>query len=372
MRTHYEILGITRAATPAQVKTAYRKVVLQHHPDKSKAPESKAIFLAAQEAYKVLSDPMHRKSYDATLDLMAPPKEPKPKPPTPKPPAAKPAEPKPRPKPPEEVVKPKPTIPQRLQQLQNAFAQGRVADAERMANEILQDSPREAIPYAVLGDMARARGDLNEAARLYAFAAQFAPTNPAYQKRYEELLDRSRMDVTRGNVSLQASTAKISAPLVGAGVVFSAGSYLVFSNEAPMMGGARPLTTWTLGLVVMLFVSGIAVGTSMAMGNLLDRFQSTIVSAGGRTGPNLAIGIVSVFSFWLACGLYVVLGLRQKAFTVTTTRLFFGVGIAVAVLSMATGLSHNVSGWETLLWGGNVTSVGALCGWMISDAFRSD
>ena len=370
MRTHYETLGITRAATPAQVKSAYRKLVLQHHPDKSPAPESKVIFLAAQEAYKVLGDPMSRRSYDATLDLMAPPKEPtpKPKPPDPKPPAPRPQPPKPT----AEPVKPKPTIPQRLQQLQNAFAQGRVADAERMANAILEDSPREAIPYAVLGDMARARGDLNEAARLYAFAAQFAPANPSYQKRYEELLDRSRMEVTRGNVSLQASNAKISAPLVGAGVVFSAGSYLIFSNEAPMMGGARPLTTWTLGLVVMLFISGIAVGTSMAMGNLLDRFQSTVTTAGGHTGPNLAIGIVSVFSFWLACALYVALGLRQKAFTVTTTRLFMGVGIAVAVLSLATGLSRNVSGWETLLWGGNVTSIGALCGWMISDAFRSD
>ena len=64
-RDYYEILGISRDATEDDIKKAYRKLALKHHPDRN--PESKEAeekFKEASEAYQVLSDPQKRATYD--------------------------------------------------------------------------------------------------------------------------------------------------------------------------------------------------------------------------------------------------------------------------------------------------------------------
>src|SRR6476469_1101552 len=64
-RDYYDILGVSKTATPDEIKKAHRKLVRQHHPDvnkNNKASEEK--FKEAQEAYDVLSDPEKRKKYD--------------------------------------------------------------------------------------------------------------------------------------------------------------------------------------------------------------------------------------------------------------------------------------------------------------------
>lgn len=69
MKTHYETLGVSRDATQAQIKLAYRKLSKKHHPDVSGGnKESEKIFLAVTEAYKVLKDQASREAYDARLD----------------------------------------------------------------------------------------------------------------------------------------------------------------------------------------------------------------------------------------------------------------------------------------------------------------
>ena len=64
-RDYYEVLGIAREATPEEIKGAYRKAALKHHPDRNpgdrKAEES---FKEAAEAYAILSDPEKRGRYD--------------------------------------------------------------------------------------------------------------------------------------------------------------------------------------------------------------------------------------------------------------------------------------------------------------------
>ena len=61
---HYKVLGVARNATTGEIKSAYRKVVLVHHPDKSSSKQSAELFLKATEAYEVLGDSDRRRQYD--------------------------------------------------------------------------------------------------------------------------------------------------------------------------------------------------------------------------------------------------------------------------------------------------------------------
>jgi molecular chaperone DnaJ len=64
-RDYYDVLGVPRSADEAQLKQAYRKLALQHHPDRSPDdPEAEERFKEASEAYAVLSDPEKRRAYD--------------------------------------------------------------------------------------------------------------------------------------------------------------------------------------------------------------------------------------------------------------------------------------------------------------------
>jgi molecular chaperone DnaJ len=62
---YYEVLGVSKAASEDEIKTAYRKLAIKHHPDKNPgdhAAEEK--FRQATEAYEVLKDPQRRSQYD--------------------------------------------------------------------------------------------------------------------------------------------------------------------------------------------------------------------------------------------------------------------------------------------------------------------
>lgn len=64
MTDHYTTLGLSSAATLADVKKAFRQKASFWHPDKNAAPEAAARFRAVQEAYEVLSDADKRQAYD--------------------------------------------------------------------------------------------------------------------------------------------------------------------------------------------------------------------------------------------------------------------------------------------------------------------
>lgn len=63
-RDYYEILGVQKGAGKEEIKSAYRKLALQYHPDKNKDKAAESKFKEISEAYAVLSDDDKRKRYD--------------------------------------------------------------------------------------------------------------------------------------------------------------------------------------------------------------------------------------------------------------------------------------------------------------------
>lgn len=64
-RDYYEVLGVSRDADATALKSAYRKLAMNHHPDRNREdPEAAEKFKEASEAYAVLSDPEKRERYD--------------------------------------------------------------------------------------------------------------------------------------------------------------------------------------------------------------------------------------------------------------------------------------------------------------------
>lgn len=61
---YYSVLGISKTATPDDIKKAYRKLALQYHPDRNKAKEADQKFKDVTKAYEVLSDPQKKQTYD--------------------------------------------------------------------------------------------------------------------------------------------------------------------------------------------------------------------------------------------------------------------------------------------------------------------
>ena len=64
-RDYYEVLSVNRSASEQDLKSAYRKLAVKHHPDKNLGdPHAEEKFKEAAEAYAVLSDPEQRRRYD--------------------------------------------------------------------------------------------------------------------------------------------------------------------------------------------------------------------------------------------------------------------------------------------------------------------
>ena len=62
---YYDVLGVTRSATDAEIKRNYRKLAMKWHPDKNQnSPEAAEMFQNIGEAYDVLSDKEKKAIYD--------------------------------------------------------------------------------------------------------------------------------------------------------------------------------------------------------------------------------------------------------------------------------------------------------------------
>src|SRR2546423_13056181 len=71
-KDYYQVLGVAKNATPAEIKKAYRKLAQQHHPDTNAGnKESESRFKEISAAYEVLGDEEKRAAYDQVRDMAA-------------------------------------------------------------------------------------------------------------------------------------------------------------------------------------------------------------------------------------------------------------------------------------------------------------
>jgi len=68
MPTKYEILGVSRDASPEEIKRAYRALSLKWHPDRNTSPEAQSKSQEINDAYETLSDERRRQEYNMQLD----------------------------------------------------------------------------------------------------------------------------------------------------------------------------------------------------------------------------------------------------------------------------------------------------------------
>ena len=64
MRDPYDVLGVAKSASAAEIKSAFRKLAKKYHPDQSKEPRAKERFAEVGSAYEILGDDKKRKAFD--------------------------------------------------------------------------------------------------------------------------------------------------------------------------------------------------------------------------------------------------------------------------------------------------------------------
>jgi tetratricopeptide (TPR) repeat protein len=349
---HYDMLGVNRKATLDEIRRAYRRLALNIHPDRSSAPDAAERFTRLTQAYEVLRDPQARRQYDEDLSREEYRPQPQVKP-----------QPQPRAKPNKVAAARRATTPETAR-LAALFSRGKLDEAEALAERIIDNFPREALPYAILGDIARARGQMAKASKLYAYAVQMDPRNHAYQHRYEQLL------LSMGVTQVEAPSNPLGASVSAFVIALIACLYLVVAKEKPAFKDLPFISTWTVGCFVMLFLTGVATGVSLSLGRMLDRFSAVSVTALGKLSPTVALASVAIVNFWAAVVLYVALGVSQQSFNYSATRLIGASVAGLLVLTMGASLSPSIHPAQVFLWGGNVLYLGSVSGWMVGDALR--
>lgn len=363
MTNHYKTLGVEPTATEAEIRSAYRKLVLVHHPDRSKNPKSAEVFVRVREAYEVLSQPDSRRLHDQRLNQPAPaPDPPKHRPPKPKTASYRGWGDDPEPAAPQGPRISEVEIERDLEKLATLFSLGKMADAEALARTLNHKLPTLATPYAVLGDIARLQGKHEAAARLYAYAVQYSPGNKLFEQRHDEMLRILTPKPEARRINPWA------AQLFAWSIVLCCLAYVALSREKPMLPTVELVNTWTLGLVVMLFISGAVVGSALSMGGLLERFVSTTTSAMGGVTPAFYLGIMAIVNYWAAAALYIGTSLLNGSASVAVSRLVASVGGITFLATLTAGISTHVDAFQVLVWGGNVAYIGAVVGWMIADS----
>lgn len=358
MNDYYSILGLQPGADSSAIKVAFRKLAREFHPDRNPSQEAANRFLEIKEAYEVLSDPDRREVYDryriprresaATQGRTQPKGQ-----------GAH-----------NEVDQAKQEFFKHRRQIEEMLRlarAGRWGDASELARQIVSHK-NEAVAYAVLGDAARIEGDFEEAAKQYAFALQFDQTNEDYQRLHIAMLDalkRKKPGLARDPGEKNPAAFMVGLVVVGATIFYSS-----LSREPATFEPLGFVSTWGTSHVLMLAIAGLALGASLAASDLLDHFDLGGGAAGYRVHPGVMAAFLCLINFWLATGLYLLVGFSQRSFNTSVTRLIGFTGTTVLLFAWGRWSHGSEAAIQTALWGGGIIYLSSLFGWFAADAIR--
>ena len=377
---HYKVLGLTNKATPEEVKRRFRELARRWHPDVAKSDDASERFKAINEAYRVLSDPDRRASYDAEVELArmrnastaTPRAKDSARTSSTNPAAARAAE-------------RSATANRRASEnAARTYAIGRLLDDARLAmgrwrlNEaagccraVLELDRRNAGALEILGDIHRYRGHFEQALAYYTMAIQSDPTNARLRSKFEHLaaepVDHLRPSGTSAAMARQAAVMMVGVAVIG---------FLV------MLGGASagaegtiawPMWEWSVGILLGLPAAGFVAGLASAWSGYMRpaRTELLMPAPGARSRSAVPMGVIlimlSLVCFWISGVLYFLAASAQDALSRSITFAFFVCGAIVLLF----GLVSDINWMPTILLGGNLAFPAYIAGWSVGDGGRA-
>ncbi len=368
-RTHYEVLGVPRDATIAQIRRRYRQLVRHYHPDVATDKETAhRLFLQIKEAYEVLSDPIRRREYDASLAAEYPHSAT-----TTFRRNASPAS--------SRTAKTADPVEKLLKNARWSFIQRRFNEAAEYCRKALNIEPHNAAVFAMLGDIFRAQGKVNQAIKYYSYAIQFNPSDKETERKLDRLMDRKVRPQQAGTVSptvqavsgLNINLMTINFVWWGIAVFLMLLIWVNPGKPIPWLKLYIPyIQHWSWNLVLLLAASSAIVGMLLSLNGFLSHPDEELVfeTHGSKwsvvpTGPILLL--TSGFFFPAAAVFYIVVSLVQGSLSRSVVTVFLAV---VVIATAASVLYVPEARREVLLFGGNVSFWAMLFGWYIGALFK--
>jgi len=339
----YDILGLPYDAPPSQVRTRYRQLLRRSLPDIEPAQLFQdEWFLRVLKAYLVL-DSARRSDYTRLVRASrgAPVEIP-------------------------DLYTRLPRDEKLLLAAEAAAARRQYKASAELAKETLEQNPRSARAYALLGDILRVQGKYGESISMYNYAIQMDPDN----RRYWELMEETTAlrEGRRAPRSPEQETGRWHRPvhvwfMLGLAAVFVEASILLLpSARGPALFFGLPATVLAVALL-----DGMLVGIVLAAADLLapydDEMVSYAVAAYGVQMAPVAVFVLlpGLVCFWAAVIFYAIVAyLDEHASIAISMALFF-----TALLTVAFALIYRDLTIPFLVFGGNFIWVGFNLGWAI-------
>ena len=364
---YYGVLGVTPEAGFDEIRKRYRELVRRYHPDARRGVGSDKQFVRIATAYRVLSDPDRRRQYDLETGRGG-----------------------------TQSSVPHGDTPhsqarashwsgseETLRRAERALAGGALHEARTLAEQVLSYDKRNGHAHALIGDIYRSQGRIDEAISMYTIAVQLDPKNTRVSDNLYRLLRiaKSRERDYRVDPKVRAEREKqtqgeqVLAAILVLVVSLVPPFFTDLTMGSKVLGGFAPVSTWTEGLVAVMVVESFLVGLLLALVGVFRRLDDELLyerafGAPRRSGASagLYMVVLGALFFYASVAAYVVIGIVQDSFSRSLTVLY----AAAFMLTAALAINFHVLGGmrQVMLWGGNVVFLCMLIGWLVGEIFR--
>lgn len=369
-KNYYEILGVSRNATSAQIKRSYKELVRKYHPDVSNDKEqAHAMFLLINEAYEVLGSQFHRREYDRNLPPLVKHKfnysanqEVKNK---------------------ESSFEPNihgADIYKYLARAKDLLAQKKYSDAASTVNHALKLDEKNPRAYAVMGDIYKAQGRTGMALKAYSLVLQLNPNDRQTEEKLTELMSKKigKQMVTKGNTG-PTFAQKMSVTWWGIALIILMFPFISPGKPMESLKNMKMISLFSSNLVLAIIISSVIIGAMLCYIGKTEHPDEELVFENGAgrwsiVPTTIMLVISSVIWFPIAAGLYIVLGFIQQSISRSISIVIGAVAAVViisALLYQPVGVDVSQAKFQVLSFGGNFSFLPMVAGWYIGSMFAN-